>query len=48
MSERRVLLVGGVDSSGRAGLDADREAATAAECEAVAIASAMTSRTSSR
>lgn len=42
MSERRVLLVGGIDSSGRAGLDADREAAAAAECEAVAIASAMT------
>ena len=42
MSERRVLLVGGIDSSGRAGLDADREAAAASECEAVAIASAMT------
>lgn len=42
MSDRRVLLVGGVDSSGRAGLDADREAAAAAECPATAIASAMT------
>lgn len=38
----RVLLVGGVDSSGRAGLDADREAAAAAECEAIAVATAMT------
>lgn len=38
----RVMLVGGTDSSGRAGLDADRAAARAFECEPVAIVSAET------
>ncbi len=38
----RVLLVGGVDSSGQAGLDADRDAVLAAECRGIEIASAMT------
>lgn len=37
-----VLFVGGVDSSGGAGLDADREAAGAFECAAHEVASAMT------
>lgn len=38
----RVLFVGGVDSSGRAGLDADRDAAAAAECRGIEVASAVT------
>jgi len=38
----RVMLVGGTDSSGRAGLDADRAAALAFECETVPIVSAET------
>jgi len=37
-----VLLVGGVDSSGGAGLDADREAALALECASHEVASAIT------
>ena len=37
-----VLLVGGVDSSGGAGLDADRDAALAFECASHEVASAMT------
>lgn len=38
----RVMLVGGTDSSGRAGLDADRLAARAFECDAIPIVSAET------
>ncbi|MEL6713780.1 MAG: bifunctional hydroxymethylpyrimidine kinase/phosphomethylpyrimidine kinase [Planctomycetota bacterium] len=38
----RVLLVGGVDSSGHSGLDADRAAARAFECEATAVSTAAT------
>lgn len=41
-SPSEVLFVGGVDSSGGAGLDADREAARAFECTAHEVASAMT------
>ncbi len=37
-----LLFVGGTDSSHKAGLDADREAAAAQGCEAVEIASAIT------
>jgi len=38
----QVLFVGGVDSSGGAGLDADRDAAASLECAAHQVASAMT------
>lgn len=38
----RILFIGGEDSSGHAGLDADRRTAAAANCEGTFIASAIT------